>query len=144
LQKNAQQLPRALVFFQRQFFYFEFVQNTTTVPGGEFDVIVFAASIQYFQSLHGIIETALQKIKYGGEIHIIDTHFYRPHELKDAAQRSRQYFAEIGFPDMENFYFHHSLAALNDFSFETLYNPETIRNKILKRSPFRWIRIKKC
>jgi hypothetical protein len=45
---------------------------------------------------------------------------------------------------MDRFYFHHLLEELNAFSFQLLYDPETLKNKILKRSPFRWICIKKC
>jgi ubiquinone/menaquinone biosynthesis C-methylase UbiE len=109
-----------------------------------FDAVVFAASLQYFSSLREIVNAALKQLVPGGEVHILDTHFYRYYQLEQAEQRTKRYFIEQGFPSMKDYYFHHSLEALDAYSFEILYDPNTLSNRIFKRSPFHWIRIRKC
>jgi ubiquinone/menaquinone biosynthesis C-methylase UbiE len=110
----------------------------------EFDVIVFAAAIQYFCSFSEIIKTALSFLSQEGEVHIIDSNFYWEDEIDDARGRSYTYFSRQGFEKMNGFYFHHSLAELAAFNFAILYDPKSSLNKIFKKkNPFYWIRIKK-
>lgn len=110
----------------------------------KFDVIVLAASVQYFSSLNKIIAFALDQLNTGGEIHIIDTHFYAAEEIIDARSRTAQYYRLLGFPGMENHYFHHSLNELNNFRYRLLFNPASFRNRVLgKKDPFPWVCIKK-
>ena len=122
-----------------------FHTDIDSLPGSEkFDIIVFAASIQYFSSFSDVIETALSRLHDGGEIHIIDSHFYLETDVETARQRSQEYFHDRGFEKMENFYFHHTLKALDEFNYVILYDPNSIFNKILKKkNPFHWICIKK-
>ena len=75
----------------------------------KFDLIIFAASVQYFESLKEIIKTAIRYLTLQGEIHIIDSHLYQPYEIASAKQRTKKYFSDIGFPEMAHFYFHHSI-----------------------------------
>lgn len=110
----------------------------------KFDVIVFAASIQYFKSFSNIVQSALSRLNKEGEIHIIDSHFYHQTELEDARHRSREYFQSKGFGKMYGFYFHHALKELDEFNHEILYDPNSLVNRILKRrNPFHWVCIKK-
>jgi ubiquinone/menaquinone biosynthesis C-methylase UbiE len=74
----------------------------------QFDIILLAASIQYFKSLDEILELCLQHLSPGGEIHVIDTKFYHPKETAAAKQRSRDHFQSLGFPEMSRYYFHHA------------------------------------
>ena len=108
----------------------------------KFDIIVFAASIQYFESLEDILNDALSCLKRNGEIHITDTNFYTPTEAVRAAKRSEEYFASIGFPEMAEHYFHHTINQVRDFNCKVLYNPHRIVNKITKKNPFYWIVVK--
>lgn len=111
-----------------------------------YDLVIFAASIQYFPSLDAIISDALNQLKVGGSIHIIDTHFYDPSELVAARQRTIDHFTALGFPAMADHYFHHSLVTLSKFNYGILYNPHSWRNRLLGsrgRNPFYWITIKK-
>jgi ubiquinone/menaquinone biosynthesis C-methylase UbiE len=108
----------------------------------QFDGIVFAASIQYFSSLEKIIHFALSYLKRAGEIHILDTAFYRPGEIAMARRRTDAYYAALGYPEMGDCYFHHSLEALHSFKHSVLYNPHGMLNRFLrKKDPFPWIRI---
>lgn len=107
-----------------------------------FDTVVFAASLQYFESLTGIINSTLRLLKPGGEIHIIDSPFYPKPELLSAKQRSRVYFETAGFPEMANYYFHHSLDDLKIYNYSILHDPKRIFNKFSRpKNPFYWIRI---
>ena len=107
-----------------------------------FDVIVFAASIQYFTLLKKIIENAQQHLRLNGEILIIDSNFYKRTELEAAKQRTRNYYDSLGFPEMSKYYFHHCIDDLKIFNYEVLYNPDSILNKLLRnKNPFYLIKI---
>ncbi len=108
----------------------------------KYDLIVFAASIQYFKSLREILKTATKYLTLQGEIHIIDSHFYKSSEIAMAKQRSKKYFTQKGFPEMADYYFHHNMKELKNFSFSILYNPHSIINRLFNKNPFYWIRIK--
>jgi SAM-dependent methyltransferase len=109
----------------------------------QFDVIVFAASIQYFPSLKEIMQQALRLLKDDGELHIIDSPFYAEAEFEAAKGRSRLYYQAMGFPEMADWYFHHDSASLSDFNHVVLYEPGGLINKFSRnKNPFPWIRIR--
>ena len=109
----------------------------------KFDLIVFAASVQYFESLRDILNISTRYLTLQGEIHIIDSHLYQPYEIAEAKQRSKKYFAGIGFPEMAPLYFHHCLHEIEYLPFSILYNPHSWMNKLLfRKNPFHWIVIK--
>lgn len=109
----------------------------------KFDLIVFAASIQYFKSLKDIINTALQHLTLQGEIHILDSIFYPPQEIALAKIRSKKYFTDLGFPAMSKFYFHHGLHELKHFNYSLLYDPHSWINRFFyRKNPFYRIVIK--
>ena len=108
-----------------------------------YDLIVFAASIQYFPSFEEIIKVAQRHLTLQGEIHILDSPLYRFNEIAEAKQRSKKYYTQTGFPEMSVYYFHHSIEDLRPFKFSILYNPHALKNKLrLHRNPFHWIVIK--
>jgi ubiquinone/menaquinone biosynthesis C-methylase UbiE len=115
---------------------------------GIFDVIVLASMIQYFPDLPALLNILFQYLKPHGEIHIIDSPLYNNDEISDAVQRSRQYYASLGFPEMAEQYFHHRESDLDPFGAKWLYRPRlhAFRWKRLLRSvdsPFPWIVINK-
>ena len=110
--------------------------------GQEFDVILFAASIQYFPSLKNILENALSCLSKNGEIHIIDTNFYNPYQAEGAARRTENYYTEMGYPEMAAYYFHHTVNDLKPFNYRVLHNPHRLVNKIGKKDPFYWVTVK--
>ncbi|HEY6505734.1 MAG TPA: class I SAM-dependent methyltransferase [Chitinophagaceae bacterium] len=106
----------------------------------QFDIILFAASIQYFPSLPTTIGHTLKLLRPGGEIHIIDSPFYPVSELSAARQRSLLYFQAAGFPEMAGCYFHHSLEYLEKFNYSVRYDPDSLFNRFLRnKNPFPWI-----
>ena len=78
----------------------------------KFDTIIFAASIQYFPDLHQTINDAILLLNPGGEIHILDSHFYSKETMQIAAQRSHSYYQSIGYGEMAEWYFHHTLDSM--------------------------------
>ena len=114
------------------------------LQGRKFDIILFAASIQYFQRPDEILDLCLQHLADSGEIHITDSLFYSAQNLPAAKKRSCDYFANIGFPEMADHYFHHPLSCLDPFNHTILYDPHSLINRLTRNKiPFHWIRIKK-
>lgn len=107
------------------------------------DIIIFAASIQYFPSLKEVIDAALKYLMPNGEIHILDSHFYPQKEMAAAKQRTKKYYASIGFDELTNYYHHHSIEALNGYRYKILQDPFSWKNKLwATKYPFHWIIIK--
>jgi SAM-dependent methyltransferase len=116
--------------------------RSTGLGDESFDVILFAATLEYFPSLKKIIHRSLSYLKPGGEVHIMDTRFYRPGEIRPARMRTLAYYTSLGYPEMADFYFHHSGGDLRSFHHVLLYNPNSLTGRLLgSRSELPWIRI---
>jgi ubiquinone/menaquinone biosynthesis C-methylase UbiE len=106
----------------------------------KFDVIVYAASIQYFGALQKTVTEKLRLLKPAGELHIIDSPLYPGKELPGARQRTRFYYETRGFPRMADFYFHHCLEDLQQFNYSIRYDPANKFNRLRGwKNPFPWI-----
>ncbi len=118
-------------------------------PKNSFDIIIFASSIQYFSNIPDLLKVCRDLLTEKGEIHILDSHIYRPDEVELAKMRSIDYYKKIGFPEMNNYYFHHSDKELSSFNPIVIYNPNSyiqkVKNIISKTNfvPFPWIKILK-
>ncbi len=109
-----------------------------------FDVIVFAASIQYFKSLTETLSTCFEHLKPGGEIHLIDSPLYDSREIECARERTFYYYDSLGYPEMSDYYFHHDLNDLRGLNYKILQNPNSVFNKLLgSKDRFHWICLKK-
>ncbi len=108
------------------------------------DVIIFAASLQYFGDLNHALKHCFSLLKTSGEIHILDTPFYAAGEIQLAAHRSASHFKEVNVPEMKEHYHHHSWKELESFQPDILYSQNKLLSRIgFKLNPFPWIRIKK-
>ncbi len=128
------------VFGQKntQLYYGNLMDKKVLFPE-KVDLIVFNASIQYFEDIKTLLDIARSLLKKEGEIHIIDSPFYEESELQASKERSLAYYTKIGTPEMASFYFQHSKEAIKDFQY--LYRPKKgILQKIIKDSPFPWLR----
>ena len=118
-------------------------------PEKEFDVIVLAATVQYFPNIEEVIADLLSYLSDKGEIHVIDSPLYKESERKQAQRRSERYYTEMGVPEMAKFYHHHAFTDLDRFDYELKYDPNSFLNKIRRKvlstsdSPFPWIIIHK-
>ncbi len=140
---NRTELEQAKrVFGSKQNLVFKTGDIRNIVFENKFDVIVFAASIQYFSPLEDIIEGALWLLNEGGELHILDSQFYKPAEVEAARERSQAYYHSLDCEEMSSFYFHHAVDTLRYFDHEFLFDPSSFKNKLFsKNDPFPWIRI---
>jgi 2-polyprenyl-3-methyl-5-hydroxy-6-metoxy-1,4-benzoquinol methylase len=130
------------VFAMRRNLSFEQNEINRMPQYNKYDVIVFAAAIQYFPSFEEVIAQAFSLLRHEGEIHILDTHFYKQSEIAAAKSRTINYYASIGQTPLAEFYFHHSLESLKKFRHAFLFNPHALRNRLSrKKDPFPWIRI---
>jgi SAM-dependent methyltransferase len=102
----------------------------------KFDVILFAASIQYFSSLPDILHAALGLLNGDGKIYILDSIFYKKHETESAKKRTDQYYTKLGIPEMTDHYFHHSIESLKDFNYKILGRPDNFFIRNLRKNPF--------
>lgn len=104
-----------------------------------FDIIVLNGTVQYFSNFEKLFKTLKGFLKPNGEIHVIDSPFYKTNEIELAKKRTHNYYVNLGFPEMSAFYFHHSLEHLKNFQW--LYTPQKgVLKKFFKDIPFPWVR----
>jgi ubiquinone/menaquinone biosynthesis C-methylase UbiE len=104
-----------------------------------FDAVVLAACIQYFPSITRLLEI-LRALCLEGEIHILDSPFYKKEDLAGARQRTVDYYQSLGFPEMSEYYHHHSLAEIDPLPYRIMPRPGAWKKSLLGRSnPFPWI-----
>ena len=117
------------------------------LPPASFTRIILASCIQYFPDLPALIERLLPLLAVDGQIHILDSPFYTPQTIEAARQRTRDYYAGLGFPEMAGFYFHHQQNELARFRLQVCYDPASWGQKLSRRlggktsSPFVWLKI---
>jgi ubiquinone/menaquinone biosynthesis C-methylase UbiE len=116
------------------------------ITGLTFDVIILSGSTQYFPDLEKLLARLMQLLEPSGEIHIVDSPWYRSAtEVQEAKNNSKDYFRAKGVTEMTNKYHHHSMSILNKYSYRMLHKPNMILEKIkakIFRSPvsrFPWI-----
>lgn len=117
--------------------------SANALQGRRFDVIVFAASFQYFPSVSAILNKAFEHLSPSGEVHIIDSYFYSDAKRISASKRSKDYFSSVGHPEMKRYYFHHSMRDLAAYNYRILNQSSLWIQRVLrKRKVFPWICIK--
>jgi len=105
-----------------RFCYFDLINNTF-FDNESFEVIIFNASIQYFDDLSTIIKIAKSLLKPNGLLLINDSPLYNnSNESKEAKQRSKAYYKQLGVPEMANNYFHHTVDELTELGFAKYQN----------------------
>ena len=140
---NLTELNQAKAVFTKDNLHFVYdTLREGIFPDRQFDVVVFAACLPYFPSLH-ILDSLFPMLAPEGEIHILDTPFYKPEEVAGARERMKAYYAAMGIPEMGACYYHHSTEDLKKFKPRLLYDPRSFFNRLMKRPyPFPWIVIR--
>lgn len=109
----------------------------------KFDIIVIASSIEYFSSLTDLISLSLKHLGLLGEIHIVDSRFYRAAEMVAVREKFKNYFTRIGIPGMTRFYFPHLLEEMEPFQYKVMFDPQNWINKLFPDySPFHHVIVK--
>jgi ubiquinone/menaquinone biosynthesis C-methylase UbiE len=142
---NKQELEQAARVFERKenlIFVYGTMQNFLATKE-KFDCVIFAASIQYFKSLHETLEIAKQFLTPMGEIHILDSPFYHSNEIDEAKRRTAKYYSTTGFEQISDFYFHHTFEEIKRLDFELMYSPKNLLSTFERnKNPFYWLRFK--
>jgi ubiquinone/menaquinone biosynthesis C-methylase UbiE len=97
-----------------------------------YDIIFFAASIQYFEDISTTLIQFAKHLSIDGEIHILDSPWYKSSEIESAKKRSMEYYSKVGFPEMARFYFPPDRKSLQIPGFVTKKINRTTRNRMLK------------
>lgn len=141
--KELKQAARVFHLANLNFVYGDIFQ--TQFPENTFDFIIINAVIQYFKNLDSLINRLFAILKLGGEIHIIDSPFYESHKVVAAKARTVKYYTDKGFPEMSQYYYHHSWNEIAKFDPVTLYayQPKSKIVRIFEKPdiPFPWIKI---
>jgi ubiquinone/menaquinone biosynthesis C-methylase UbiE len=139
--KELQQAANVFTNSNLQFAYGDIRENI--LQNRQFDIIIFAGTIPYFSSLTEIILSTLESLTPGGEIHIMDSFFYNAENVETAKQNCREYYKNMGFPGMANYYFHHLLKDIYHFNCEVKRPRHSFFKKLfLKKNVFPWLCIR--
>lgn len=131
------------VFADRTNLHFRPMDIFSESPG-KIDIVVMGASVQYFPDLSALINRLRTLLKEKGQIHILDSPFYKQKEIPAARKRSSAYYQKMGFPELPQFYFHHSIAEIEQLGGQLMYNPNEWKARIKRLfvkdldSPFPW------
>jgi ubiquinone/menaquinone biosynthesis C-methylase UbiE len=140
---NEVELAQAVRVFTGPNLRFKAGGISTLTSSETFDIIVFAAAFQYFSQPASLLATACQHLEHGGEIHIIDTHFYRNEETARAKARSARYFNSQGFASLSASYHHHAWESLAPYSYDILNKASLAWHRLFNTGrQFPWVRIK--
>lgn len=149
---NAQELRQGARLFGRGNLHFVYadlaspngIREDSVMPFRDkrFDFVILAASAQYFPDFPALISILRSILKPSGEIHITDSPFYGNEAERAAArQRTLEYYARVGVPEMADYYYHHLLRDAKDAGAKNLNNQLII--KILQKmgllTPFPWL-----
>jgi len=151
LDLNEFELKQAANVFRNKgkltFIYGNILENIFTQ--NSFDFILFAGSIQYFNNLPELFNRLFNYLANVGEIHIVDSNFYKKNEIQQAKMRTKKYYESVGFAEMIKYYHHHDWNEIKKYNHK-LMNPYGIRfskmfNSVsgTRRNIFPWIAIKK-
>lgn len=135
------ELEQAQRCFSKANLRFVCCNNLATFEENNFDIIVFNASIQYFEADNAFWDTLKSKLSLNGEIHIIDSPIYTKISAKIAKKNTEEYYKSIHQPRSSKYYNH---VLWNNIPAEYIrkYTPNKLRLKFDKKaSPFPWIQI---
>lgn len=142
---NEHELAQGARLFGREnlhFVYADLLNVSASAFPGSFGVIVLAASVQYFPDLQALVAALRARLKTGGEIHFIDSPFYKNETERVAArQRTFDYYSKAGAPEMAVYYHHHTWPEIYKEGGKNLNNQLTVKilQKTGRLAPFPWI-----
>ena len=125
---EVEQAARIFAKDNIQFFYGDITK--ASLPTNTFHIVIVNSTLQYFSDIDTLFKELFTVSKSYGEVHIIDTPFFKASELMQARNKSLKYFTALGLPDMSKKYHHHTTEELKYFRYQFLYNPALLKNRI--------------
>src|SRR5262249_43143357 len=122
----------------------------SNLPLHHYDRIMLNGCVQYFPDIAKLITRLKALLAPGGEIHILDSPFYKTEKAGNSARkRSEAYYTALGYPEMAKGFRHHLWRGVEVFVPVTLYRPSRL-SSLLRRArlggllksvnPYKWIR----
>lgn len=145
---NLTELEVGAKLFDEPVFAYGNIESEEFVLPTSVDAIVIASAIQYFENPVRLVNTLLNYLTPGGEIHIIDSPIYRDEQASSQARvRSLRYFTSLNV-EFPTYYQHHSFEDFGTIPINVLYNPDDVFSRINRWigweiRPFPWLIIKK-
>ncbi|MBL7713317.1 MAG: methyltransferase domain-containing protein [Chitinophagaceae bacterium] len=129
---------------QLQWYYTD-ITDRSVFAEGQFDLITFCSSFQYFPDVQQVVDTCLYYLAPGGRILITDTPFYPKEALGEAKNRSRAYYKTLGVDALAQHYFHHSLDAFSPYRHRVIRSKRGLLDRIFSKdkSPFPLVELTK-
>jgi SAM-dependent methyltransferase len=87
---------------------------------GRVDIIVAASLLQYVADVPGALRRWVGMLRAGGEIHVLDTHFYHARDVAAARRRTLAHYRQVGVPEMVAAYHHHRWDVLDGLRHEVV------------------------
>ncbi len=150
IETNLLELKQANLLFKEDnvhWLYGDIYKLKTTAP--IFDLIIFNASFQYFESANIVLTFLLKNfLSYNGKIIIMDSPFYKSENGAKAAKLRSQIHFESVNQTIPEYYYHHTFEDIKSFKLK-VYNDKLWLKKIKKYSfnipynPFPFIVISK-
>lgn len=118
------------------------------LPKSSFDLVIINSAIHFFSDFKNLMRELFYLLTPQGEIHIINSPFYKEDEIEIEKNKIFKYYDYLGVPLMKEKHFFHTLGNLNSFNYSILYNPYTFKTRFLavafgKDSPYPWILVKR-
>ncbi len=142
---EIQQAKKVFQMLQPQLSFISTDIFDTALDHERFDRITLGASIQYFADLPALIRRLRSLLSPNGEIHVFDSPFYPESELGRAKKRSVDYYEGMGFPELAQFYHHHSMKAAKGLGAIMKADPNSIKARFARKvlgkasTPFPWL-----
>jgi SAM-dependent methyltransferase len=142
LDVGKEELEQAARCFQDDNLRFICCDDLSLLDDSAYDVIVFNASLHYFDTSKSFWNLLNSKLQNEGGIFIMDSQFYNEHDIVSAKHRTENYFNQLNEPDAASYYKHLTWGKLPNH--KILYSPSKIGRLLnSNQSPFPIIQINK-
>ena len=142
LDVGKEELEQAARCFKDENLRFICCDDLSLLDDSAYDVIIFNASLHYFDISNDFWTLLKSKLQNNGRIFIMDSHFYNEADVSSAKQRTENYFDQLNEPDAASYYKHLTLGKLPEY--KKLYSPTKIGRLLnSNQSPFPIIQINK-
>lgn len=139
---GKQELEQAARCFQDDNLKFICCDDLSLLDDSAYDAIIFNASLHYFNLSKSFWKLMGSKLQKKGDIFIMDSRFYKYHEVDSAKQRTENYFNQLNEPEAASYYKHLTWGVLP--THKVIYSPSKIGRLFNpNQSPFPIIQINK-
>lgn len=142
LDVGREELEQAARCFKDDNLKFICCDDLSLLDDSAYDIILFNASLHYFDLSQSFWSLLYSKLRNDGKIYIMDSHFYNENDVVSAKSRTENYFNQLNEPKAASYYKHLTWGKLPKH--KILYSPTKIGRLFNpNQSPFPIIQINK-